>query len=966
MNLEVEFQKHAPFLRALARRLASDHVAAEDLVQETYVAASSGKPRAENGLVPWLAAILRNRAARRVRTDSRRRRREQGVGSSNLAEDTASVASKLEIGRRLLQHVEDLGADYREVVFLRYFDDLSPKQIAAKIDQPIGTVKTRLARALAKLRDRLDATDASGKRNWLPGLCALGGIEPMTGSATATLAPVVRRATMLRLAVGAVVLLATGLVVWPMWSGGAEPPLPALPAGAPAVIEIATKTDNVIKRQQQLPVGSMMTVRGMVQDATFGAASGSGRPASDVAIRCRLILPVEGSRDPRSEELEGVTDETGQFEFEVPEGATLYSIQASGSESHRSAYWSAPLDWREEAGALVLSRYPRGLLEGQVLEPSGAPVSGARVTINFRDDKDRALETSADQNGRFVFADVPEDAGRLDAEKDGFIRLAATRLSVAELGGWDPATILLAPSATIIVSVTNTAGRPVTDLPGVAVGLGMREMGLLAPLGNVGRPFLHNQKAPDGTAVMKVPAELELMMFSGSTYYEQEQEGRLIARESEATGRPIKLARGERRQLNLVMAMDCVLRGELVDASGEPVTNAYVTCDRLEDGSYNSIGVLDVDSQGRFERRFRSTEPFDIIISATIQEESGKRISVDRFVALGGRVEVSETIVLSIDNVIIGHVTDADGNAIDASIRCDVRVPKATSYSHRGTWSSDDEGEFRVPVESGSAYRLVVSAPGFREVTREVATSDDATFVLEPVQRTRVRLRLLIPSEDSADLVWPVARNRWGSATVVVGYFESNDGSVSQWPPLRVGHSWTRASATSRREQVANGAWRYDAHHDLNAEGFIEMNLERGPATIVISGRASNGAVLSRHATGPITIGAQDLELTVPFASTTSAVGQLHFSDEAPKFDAHVAVADDVGNLLSITRLAGSVEWQRVIRTSSHGRFAIFGVPVGVWELRVGTRQELERGDALWRRRVVFARGDNEPLVITL
>ena len=137
-----------------------------------------------------------------------------------------------------------------------------------------------------------------------------------------------------------------------MCSGGAGPPLAALPAGAPAVIEIAPKTDNVIKRQQQLPVGSMMTVRGMVQDATFGAASGSGRPASDVAIRCRLILPVEGSRDPRSEELEGVTDETGQFEFEVPEGATLYSIQASGSESHRSAYWSAPLDWREEAGAL--------------------------------------------------------------------------------------------------------------------------------------------------------------------------------------------------------------------------------------------------------------------------------------------------------------------------------------------------------------------------------------------------------------------------------------------------------------------------------------------------------------------------------------------------------------------------------------------------------------------------------------
>lgn len=970
MTLEVEFQKHAPFLRALARRLASDQFAAEDLVQETYVAASVGKPRAENGLVPWLAGILRNRAARRVRTESRRRRREQAAGASEPAEDTASVASKLEVGRRLLQQVEDLGADYRDVVFLRYYDDLSPRQIAAKLEQPIGTVKTRLARALAQLRERFDASDAQGKRNWLPGLCALGGVEPLTGSgtATATLAPVVRRAFVFRAAVVAVVLLATSVVVGPQWFGGADPVLPTMASPTPEEANVVAETDTTTVRQEQPPLSNAITVRGMLEDATIGAASGSGRPASNVAMQCILRVPVEGRRYPRSEELEGVTDAAGQFEFVVPEGAKLYAIKSAGNESHRRAYWSAPRDWRERVNSLIISRYPYGVLEGKVLDPLGAPLGGAKVMVGFWvEEERRSIDTSSDEDGRFVFTKVPEDSW-LAAELEGFVRIGATRLYPAELGGWDPVTILMAPSATMVVNVTNTAGRPVTDLPRVAVGLGMGEMGLLASYYNLGQRFEHNQKVPNGTAAMTVPAELELMLFAGSTYYEQERDGQVIARESQATGRPIKLARGERRVFSLVIGMDCVLHGSLVDASGEPVTDAYVTANRLQGGSYSSIGVIEVDARGRFERRFRSPEPFDIIISATTTV-AGKRISTDRFVAFNGREEVSETIVMSSDNVIIGQATDAAGNAIDASIRCEVRVPKATSYELRGTWPTDDEGEFRVPTESGSDYRLVVSAPGFRTVTREVASSAEAVFVLEQVPLTRVRLRPSIKSVGSLEAEWPVSRNRTAFVTVQVGYFESNDGSVPQWPVLNDKHAWTRASASSRadyREQAANGTWRYETHDGSVRDGIFELNLERGPATIVFSGSAANEAVLSRTTTGPITIGAKDLELAVPFAATTLLVGNVVFTDAAPRFDAHVAVADDVGNLLSIRAAGLDLGWEKSLRASSHGRFAIAGVPVGVWELRVGTKAELERGDARWRRRMVFEAENAPPLVVKL
>jgi len=97
-----------------------------------------------------------------------------------------------------------------------------------------------------------------------------------------------------------------------------------------------------------------------------------------------------------------------------------------------------------------------------------------------------------------------------------------------------------------------------------------------------------------------------------------------------------------------------------------------------------------------------------------------------------------------------------------------------------------------------------------------------------------------------------------------------------------------------------------------------------------------------------------------------SLSARIQFADAAQRFDAHVAVADDVGNLISISAVGLSNQWERTLRASSHGLFAVCGVPEGVWELRIGTQQELERGSARWRRRMVFAQGKTEPLEIKL
>src|SRR5882672_5617458 len=79
----------AGFLHALARELAGDAHAADDLVQETLLTALERPPRGDDGqrgLRGWLATVLKNRAWQTQRGDDRRRRREELVARDEAAE----------------------------------------------------------------------------------------------------------------------------------------------------------------------------------------------------------------------------------------------------------------------------------------------------------------------------------------------------------------------------------------------------------------------------------------------------------------------------------------------------------------------------------------------------------------------------------------------------------------------------------------------------------------------------------------------------------------------------------------------------------------------------------------------------------------------------------------------------------------------------------------------------------------
>lgn len=137
---------------------------AEDAAQEAFVKAYYALPRfrADSPFRPWIMRIVVNEARNRVRSV---RRRESLVLRAAAAEPGDAVPSPeaaalaREEAEALVRALERLDDRDRLVVACRYLLELSEAETAAALDVPEGTVKSRLSRALAKLRRHIQEAD---------------------------------------------------------------------------------------------------------------------------------------------------------------------------------------------------------------------------------------------------------------------------------------------------------------------------------------------------------------------------------------------------------------------------------------------------------------------------------------------------------------------------------------------------------------------------------------------------------------------------------------------------------------------------------------------------------------------------------------------------------------------------------------------------------------------------------------
>jgi RNA polymerase sigma-70 factor (ECF subfamily) len=134
---------------------------AEDLVQETYVRGlkAIGSLRPDSNLKSWLFTILRNtwlNQLRQVRAAPRIIELDTDEGTADLAVATSKDPHALYVEAQECDLVREaillLPLEFREIILLREYEELSYQEIAKLLDCPAGTVMSRLVRARSKLR----------------------------------------------------------------------------------------------------------------------------------------------------------------------------------------------------------------------------------------------------------------------------------------------------------------------------------------------------------------------------------------------------------------------------------------------------------------------------------------------------------------------------------------------------------------------------------------------------------------------------------------------------------------------------------------------------------------------------------------------------------------------------------------------------------------------------------------------
>jgi RNA polymerase sigma factor (sigma-70 family) len=408
--------EHATWLRRLAASLVGEKSVADDIAQDTWVAAFRRSPDADRPLRPWLARVVRNAARFRWRSDTNRAARESAAASS--AETTTLTSEEL-LARHQLQQlvarlVTELDEPYRATILLRYAEGLEPTQIARRLAIPASTVRRRIKEALERLRRGLDDAHGGDRKTWL-----------------LALAPI---------------------ALWPRPSHAS----PAAAAGvlivaiaAVAIVVGAAQRSSRREDHRQDPIGqtaaafttrpagpnttSWFVQAGVAPKHVRGRVVRDGAPVSNAEVRL-----VSDDKDP----VETHSDAQGRFDF-GQQAAREISLGAAAGDALAAI---RHFDLRDPTTTtdVELELTPcHAWISGRVTDAGGNPIAQARVL------REGTIGTSTNGNGAYELCALPTAAlvSQLDilVRADGYGAITA---GVAPTGRISR-DFVLAPEATI-------------------------------------------------------------------------------------------------------------------------------------------------------------------------------------------------------------------------------------------------------------------------------------------------------------------------------------------------------------------------------------------------------------------------------------------------------------------------------------------------------------------------------------
>jgi|GEM_PF-7057367 len=395
----------------LALQLAQDPGLAEDATQETLLDALRGGWLGRRVSRAFVAGTLRNKLRMRRRTEGRRRARESRVAREEVEAARNELVDQAEAHRNLVEHLLALHEPFRIVLLERYFEGLTPAEIAAREGTSADTVRRRLSRAHAALRERLERD--GGEEGWLAALAPL--LPDGRPVAASILLPSVAMKLLLSAA-------AVGLAALSVTLGLRSAPDPEElvgPAPAPSPTSLAPSTGE----------GKPSSASDTLSAATPARRALENAPALSASLLVQLDAGT--ALLPEGFELRVADSSDGSWNASFDEEGQAHVAELPAERDLRLDLWRDGEPWSTHPEPLRLTpgeqtRLPwelllRGVVAGMAFDADGAPAAGEelilveqrheerRVLRNLRDD-DVVASCTTLEDGSFEFPPVAAGA----------------------------------------------------------------------------------------------------------------------------------------------------------------------------------------------------------------------------------------------------------------------------------------------------------------------------------------------------------------------------------------------------------------------------------------------------------------------------------------------------------------------------------------------------------------------------
>lgn len=886
---------HGDFVRSLARSLIHDPNRADDVEQETWLAAVRHPPSPEKPPRAWLGAVVKNFARLSRRSESRRLRREQAAALPEEVRSTDEVVEREVMRRSVVEAVLALKEPYRTAILFRFYDDMPPRTIAERLKIPVETVKTRVRRGLEQLRLRLDRSHG-GRKAWCLALAPLAGAK-LTASAAASTSSAalfsgaLAVSTKVKVGIASILIMGASLTLWQLTTKQPESDVTIVMNDGEEGDPDLAKKDVSLNGQVSPPVieteddGIARTTVKPSGPFISGRVTNSltGEPLKAFHLELRRSYPEE-SPPWKNVLRETVRDKDGRFLIPLERGGTCWLDVRSSRHIWR---FFRDLKVPEDAGLadLQVELDPGLSVEGLVLEAeTGRPVEGVLIGTTgaghcWTDPRmiregfpEYCVHAWTDDKGRFVIEGLQEPSQILFAHHPNFAE-ASLRIKPAVNSEVE---LHIEKGACIYGRIFDDMGHP---LPGVSVNMsGDTVLGRSAASGPDGR--YRTPPAPFNSYV-KLRATFRPDGHDAPSRFSDE------VKKVYLTDHDVEVDFGPQSEPYVTWC------GRVYDVAGEPVGKAKLIL--RSDRSVPRIGMLYnrtvfCDEQGRFTVNKVRTGAYEVkVVQSSSASTSDSDTWMNFYFEEPGELERD---VMLFGSAVRGHVIDGRTGRPLLGSRGSVTIDQRSPGNRRFTALFDENGAFSLGVP-----------PGIYDLYADEYTNVRSSYRLKHIDVNENEIvddiRLVIPSGGWLDLkvIGLEVKDRF---QVYLNRSDASRPTVS-----RAFHSDHDGKA-EEKIYLEEGKWKATFH--LGERGVYECAFQITP-----------------EETTPLVLNAPSL---VFFGGTVTLEATLTRRDGSPVAGAYLMVDPS-----RVPRKPG--DKFRTLRgeTDAEGRFSMEGLKPGNWKV---------------------------------